>query len=196
MGEEIREARITSGLSQRMVGRLVGISHAHVSRIERGLVTGVSIDVLSKMLSVVGLELSVRAYPSGLPVRDAGHLALIERLRAVLPAGVRMRTEVPLRNDPAGRAWDVTVEPAGQPVRMELETRLRDVQALERRIALKAASDGPGRVVLVVADTRTNRRILAAHRGHLRERFPLGTREILAALRAGRCPSENGIVVL
>lgn len=195
LGEETREARIGAGLSQRALGRLVGISHTHVGRIERGEVPGLSVDLLARILSVLGLELSARAFPAGPPVRDAGHLALLARFRARLPAGLGLTTEVPVRADPHRRVWDGSMEPAGGSVRVEGETRLRDIQATERKIMLKAAQDG-SRIILLVSDTRTNRRILGDHQDHLSVNFPLGTREVLSHLRQGRCPPQNGIVVL
>ena len=36
IGEELREARLSAGLSQRQVGASAGISHTEVGRIERG----------------------------------------------------------------------------------------------------------------------------------------------------------------
>ena len=52
------------------------------------------------------------------------------------------------------------------------------------------------RIVLLLADTRHNRRVLREHREALRSTFPLDTRAVMAALRAGELPSANGIVVL
>jgi hypothetical protein len=73
---------------------------------------------------------------------------------------------------------------------------LSDLQAIDRRIALKMEDDGVDRVILVVADTRRNREILRQHRELLRSRFPLDSREILKELRAGRLPPHGGILVL
>lgn len=81
-------------------------------------------------------------------------------------------------------------------MRVEAETRLADGQALERRIALKIRDGGPGHVLLLVADTRSNRHALAALRGGLRATFPLEGRSVLAAVRDGRDPGANGVVVL
>jgi hypothetical protein len=93
---------------------------------------------------------------------------------------------IPIHGD--RRAWDA--------IAVEAETRLRDIQALERRIALKQRDGGVDVVILLVNDTAANRRVLAAHREALRARFPLDGRAILAALRAGRAPQDSGIVVL
>jgi hypothetical protein len=78
---------------------------------------------------------------------------------------------------------------------VEAETHLSDVQATERKIHLKQRDAGLPRAILLMRDSRHNRRVLAESPG-LRRAFPLGTRQILAALRAGRDPGADGIVVL
>jgi hypothetical protein len=81
-------------------------------------------------------------------------------------------------------------------VAVEAETPLRDVQALDRRLALKQRDGGIECLILLVADTRWNRELLGVHREDLRSRFPLDTRQVLLALRTGRAPGAGGIVVL
>jgi hypothetical protein len=61
---------------------------------------------------------------------------------------------------------------------------------------LKRRDAGANLVILLIADTAGNRRALRAHRESLRASFPLDTRAILAALRAGGAPKSSGIVVL
>ena len=78
-----------------------------------------------------------------------------------------------------------------------IETRIGDVQATERRLHRKLADDPHVRhLFLVLADTRHGRSVLATTRERLRVGFPLDTREVLAAFGAGRCPGANGIVVI
>ena len=60
---------------------MIGISHTQVIRIERGLAPLVDIDVVCRMASVLGYWLTLGLYPIASPVRDAGHLALLARLR-------------------------------------------------------------------------------------------------------------------
>ena len=149
--------------------------------------------------AVVGLDLAIRVYPVGDPIRDRAQLALLERFRRRLHPTVRWRTEVPLPLPGDLRAWDG--EAMGRTaypwrIRVEAETRLADGQALTRRLGLKIRDDPGGHVVLVVSDTRANRLALATIRVGSMELLPLGTREILAALAAGREPRGSGIVVL
>jgi hypothetical protein len=72
---------------------------------------------------------------------------------------------------------------------------LYDFQAQVRRIMLKMGDDGVEVVILLVADTHRNRRVLREFRELIRVQFPLDTREVLAALRAGRVPERSGIVI-
>ena len=107
-----------------------------------------------------------------------------------------MGTEVPLPIPGDRRAWDGFLRIDSVSIGIEAEARIRDVQAVDRRCALKRRDGGVDIVILVVADTRANRRMLSLHREALGANFPLDTRQILDALRAGRAPTASGIVVL
>ena len=141
LAEELREARLSAGVSQTSVATATGVSRQQISRVERAAAPKLSFVDASRMLSVVGRELAVRAYPVGPPIRDAAHVALLERLRARVSPAFRWRTEVPVALGDA-RAFDVCLEGAGVRIGVEAETRLRDLQALQRRIG------GNGFVVL------------------------------------------------
>ena len=69
LGRDLHAARLEHGLSQEAVGRATGLSDSEVGRIERGLIPSVSVTHCSRLLSVVGLELSARAFPAGSPIR-------------------------------------------------------------------------------------------------------------------------------
>ena len=196
LGEELREARLGSGLTQTAVGDAVGISHAEVSRIERGLARRVPYETLARTAAVLGLDLPLRAFPAGEPIRDAAQLGLLARLRALLKSVLRWRIEVPLRIPGDRRAWDAVIEGPGWRVPVEAETRLRDVQALSRRLALKKRDDRTDIVVLLVAGTRHNRHVLRLARADLAEDFPCSGRDALAALANGRPPPSSSIVLL
>ncbi|HXI79268.1 MAG TPA: hypothetical protein VNM34_00475 [Verrucomicrobiae bacterium] len=146
--------------------------------------------------AAVGRRFSGRAYPDGDPIRDAGQVHLLERFRRELPNSVPWRTEVPVPIPGDLRAWDGQCRFGRAVVGVGAETRLVDVQALDRRIGLKARDTDVAIVILLVADTVTNRRRLADHREALRPNFPLDTRAVLAAVRAARPPAASGIVVL
>jgi transcriptional regulator with XRE-family HTH domain len=195
-GSEIRLSRRGAGVSIRTAAASVGMSETMLGRIERGRLPNVTVRQLAIACAAVGLKFAARPYLDADPIRDAGHARLLERLHRELPAGTDWRTEVPLagRGDP--RAWDAQCRPGSVTIAIEAEMRLSDLQALDRRIALKRRDGNLALVVLLVADTVGNRRALAAHRESLRSSFPLDTRAVLAALRVGRAPTSSGIVVL
>lgn len=196
MGREIRGARASGGVSQREAGAVVGISHSQFGRIERGELEEVTVDQLSRACSAVGLRLLVRAVPDADPAMDAGQLALLGRFRKLLPVGTRFRTEVPLPLPGDRRSWDAVATFDGGDTAVEAETRLRDIQALDRRCALKSRDGRIERVILLVADTAHNRAMLDVHREDLRASFPLDGRQILPLVKAGRAPEASGIVLL
>ena len=78
---------------------------------------------------------------------------------------------------------------------VEAETRLSDLQAVERKAMLKKRDLGAERLILLVADTPNNRNVLDLH-PEIRERFPVGTRKSLAALSRGEDPGGDCVVVM
>lgn len=197
LGAEVREARTALGLSQRSVARAAGVSPTQLGRLERGEARNPSLAMICHTARALGLSASLKLYPAGVPVRDAAHLALLLRLEALLAAPLRMLREAGLPIEGDQRAWDAMIVGAGSPGFAEGESRLGDLQAVSRRIALKVRDDGRGSVViLVVARTRHNQRVLREQRESLRAQFPLDGAAIARALRAGRIPSASGILLI
>jgi hypothetical protein len=153
---------------------------------------------LARLLAVVGLDLSARAFPVGTPIVDAAQRKLLEMLRRRTSPNLTGRFEVPLPIHGDLRAWDavVSAEKAGR-VAIEAETKLRNLQALQRRVPLKKRDDPSiGAVVLLIAGTRANRAVLRVEEDSLTSDYPTPRRELLDSLSAGNLPSGNGIVVL
>jgi transcriptional regulator with XRE-family HTH domain len=196
LGRDLREARVAAGLSQATVGRAAGLSRSRVSRIERGHVLRVPLLTLARVLGVVGLELSARAFAAGQPIRDRAHLDLLERLRSRLGPGVGWQVEVPLPIPGDQRTWDALIACTARRIGVEAEMRPTDLQALTRRVALKRRDGGVDCVVLLLADTRWNRAVIREHRESLRSSFPVDGRSALAALAAGRAPDGDALVLL
>ena len=196
IGEELREARLRAGLTQRQLGAAVGISHTGVSRIELGRAPHVSYETLVVMATVLGLDLPLRAYPSGEPIRDAGQIPLLGKLRSRLASSLAWRTEVLLRIPGDRRAWDGVIGGAGWEVPVDAEARLHDVQAWNRREALKRRDDNRDVVILLVADTRHNRHVLRLVAADLASEYPVRGADALAALAAGERPAGSAIVLL
>jgi transcriptional regulator with XRE-family HTH domain len=196
VGEEFREGRLAAGLTQRQVGAAAGISHAQISRIELGRAPGVPFVTLAVIAAVLGLDLPLRTFSSGDPIRDAAQVALLARIRAFLPLNLTWRSEVPLAIPGDRRAWDGEIRGVGWRLPLDAETRLRDVQALARRAALKRRDDGDPTILLVVADTRHNRRVLRLAAADLASAFPLAGSIALAGLSEGKPPSASAIVLV
>ena len=196
LGEEIRAARRASGLSLAECATAAGISGAELSRIERGLAPWLDVLTASRVCAVVGLDLSVRAFPGGNPVRDAAHAPMLAAFRDLLGPGLRLRAEVPVTDGRDARAWDGVIDDRTSEAAVELESKVTDGQSLARRLALKQRDGQVSRLILVILDTRTNRAALRLASPVLESQFPLHDREIRSALSAGRLPEEGGIVLL
>jgi transcriptional regulator with XRE-family HTH domain len=191
---EWREQRLSAGLTQRAVGRAIGLSREAYGRVERGAVADVGLATAARISAALGTQLSVKAFPLGAPIRDAAHIELLTRFELELAPAWRRRRESPIAGEDR-RAWDLRLD-GPVSVGVEAETRPRDLQALQRRMNLKQRDSGVQRMILLVAGTRQNRARLRELLPVLRGDFPLGTREMLDALRRGIDPGANGIVVI
>jgi hypothetical protein len=78
---------------------------------------------------------------------------------------------------------------------IELEMRLRDVQAMRRRHELKRRDDPTEHFLLLVADTRHNRRVLAEFEDLFADLARLRPSIVRTALNAGRHPSTGLLLV-
>ena len=195
LGNEHRIARVNAGLSLRAVAGPTRTSHQQVLRFERGSLPNASVADVGAWCGVVGLDLVLRAYPGGDAVRDTGQQRLLGRLRVRIHPDLGWRTEVALAIDGDRRAWDAVIRGSGWAAPVEAETILDDLQALERRLNLKRRDGGMDHVILVVADTRRNRRALlsapAAFPG-----FDRNARHVLRALARGAPPDASAVLIL
>lgn len=196
LGHEIRDARRQHGLAQSEVGRAVGVTGPSVSRIERGLFGRVSVEQLARVMAVVGLELSARAYPGGEPLRDEAHAELLTDFSLRLHRSLRMTLEAPLPIAGDQRAWDALIRGPDFRVAVEAETAPRDAQALIRRINLKARDSNPDSVILLVRDTERTRRFLRQSEPLLAASFPVPGRRALELLGAGVAPGGGAVILL
>lgn len=195
-GRELHDARLGLDLSQGAAARSIGMSASAWSRLERGMAPNLPVVDLARALAVVGLDLHVRAYPGGHPLRDRAHLDLLERLRIRLAHEIRWQTEVPLPNPGDRRAWDALMLVAGIRVGVEAETRPRDAQELQRRLASKRRDGRVDHVILLLANTRHDRIFLNAAGHGLLADFPVPGHEALRRLAAGEDPGGSAIILL
>jgi len=192
---DFRRSRVGAGLSLRAVSEAAGVDHARIWRFKRGAFGELTYGDVAALGAVVGLDVRLRAYPAGDPIRDAGQARLLARLKIRLHPSLPLATEVALPIEGDLRAWDAVVRGPGWRIGVEAETVLDDLQALERRLALKRRDGDVDHVILLIADTARNRRALRSAPAAFAD-LPLRTREVMAALGQGRDPGASGIVIL
>lgn len=191
---DLSRARRAAGISDEIIARACGTSRWTVARIINGTQPASAVE-LAAIGAVVGLDVRLHAYPAGDPIRDAGQQRLLERFRGHLPQSIAMRTEVPLPIEGDLRAWDAMLRTRTWEKPVEAETAIDDVQAQERRLRLKIRDGGADGVILVISDTRRNRRAIDAAPSAFQD-FDRDARRVLADLRAGRDPGGSTILLL
>ena len=154
-----------------------------------------TLDLVARMAAALGNQLAASLYADGDPLRDRAHLALLARLRKRLAPSLRWRVEIPIPIAGDRRSGDATISAARWTALVEAETRLGDLQQVERRAAAKQRDLGAERLILLVSDTRHNRAVLRLH-PELAERFPIDQRRCLSALAQGEDPDGDAIIVL
>jgi hypothetical protein len=191
---ELARAQRSAGLNDEDVARACRMSRWTVARIVDGR-RRASVVELAAIGATVGRDIRLHAYPAGDPIRDAGQQRLLDRFRARLHPGLEMRTEVPLPIEADLRAWDAVIRGVGWRRPAEAETVLDDIQALERRLALKVRDGGVDGVILVIANTPRNRRALPAAPGSF-SGFDRNARRVLSDLATGRDPGGSSLILL
>jgi transcriptional regulator with XRE-family HTH domain len=198
VGGEFREKRLSLGLSQAFVANACRISRSRYAWIEAGRIDSLTIVELHQIASVLGLDVSLRIFPGGAPLRDSAQVGRLGRLLSLVQPPLVVRTEVPLPVATGRweqRAWDAVISGHGERTAVELEMRLRDLQATERRATLKRRDDPTDHFLLVVAATRGNRGVLAEVPGAFPDLSRLRLADVRRALEAGVHP-PTGLVLL
>ena len=196
VGAEIRDARVNRDLTLRAVCDAVGVSASTGSRLERGLLDHVDVMLLARICSVVGLDLSIKTYPGGQPIRDAAQMALLRRFSKGLHPSLAWATEVPLPGVGDQRAWDGLVRGSGWSFGVEIETAPRDGQATLRRLALKVRDGRVDGVLLVLPDSRQARTFLHEIDVVAQSSFPVPGARALELLRVGADPGGSALVIV
>jgi transcriptional regulator with XRE-family HTH domain len=200
LGRSFRAVRVRKGLRQADVASAAGVSQDSVSRVERGLMGGMTVDRIRAIGQALGMVLDITPRWSGGELDrllGARHSALHEAVAARfarLP-GWTVVPEVTFsifgeRGAIDILAWHV---PTRTLLVIELKTELVDVQELlgtldrKRRLAPKIGADrgwNPAFVAtwVILADGRTNRRRVDAHRTVLRASLPADGRGMNAWL--------------
>ena len=198
LGDEFRERRLQLNRSQAAIAATCLVSRLHYGRIENGKVVNLGLLEINRIAAVLGLTPSIRLYPSGPPIRDAGQATLLQRFLATARPPLTYRLEVGLPahgNHVEQRAWDAVLFGGGPRTAIELEMRLRDLQSVLRRVDLKRRDDPTASFLLLVADTRSNRLVLAEFAGLLSDLPRLRASAVRRAMEAGIHP-PTGIVLV
>jgi transcriptional regulator with XRE-family HTH domain len=194
---ETRDTRLAVGLSQEDLARAAGISRWRLGRIERGNADNLTIGETCRLLRAVGLMAHLSTSPTGERVRDGASLRILARFAKLVVPPLLLPREVLLPGRDELRAWDANVLDGRDRAFVEVVSRLGDMQALARYLAIKMRDDGRSPVlILVVGRTAANHAVLKAHREALRQMLPLDGAAIARSLRAGRLPTASGIIVL
>src|SRR3954447_13650681 len=196
----VRALRIRRGWRQADLAREAKLSRSVVGPLERGERVGLTLDAVDAVAEALGatVHLDVRWQGEGLDrLLDEGHARLVDRVVAWLrAAGWDVAVEVSFARGGERGSIDVM---AWHPVRralvvIEVKSVTPDMQAmlygLDRKARLgpelaraRGWDERSTARVLVVWDTRTNRRRIEAHAASVRAAPPAGRREVLAWLR-------------
>jgi transcriptional regulator with XRE-family HTH domain len=189
-GRTFRAARLKRGWRQVDLADRAGVSRGSVSRIERGQIEELSFGIIRRVARALdmGLELMPRSRRADLDrVLSARHSALAEAMLAsfALLSGWVVRPEVSFsiwgeRGIVDLLAWHA---PTGTLLVIELKTAIVDVGEIlgtfdrKLRLARQVAEELGWRVSsvsgwLVVANSMSNRRRVAEHRGTFRAALP------------------------
>jgi hypothetical protein len=172
-----------------------------VSRAERGHAGGLRLNDVERMAAALGARLEVRLWWHGEAVDrllDAAHASLVESIVARLrAAGWIVETEITF--DVRGERGSIDVLAWHPPYRtllvVEVKSAFGDIQAtlvtLDRKarlgplIARRRFGWEVQRTarILVVADTRTNRRVVERHAALFASAFPVRSRAVASWLR-------------
>lgn len=211
VGGEVRSGRLRRRLTQAQVGAKVGLSQSAVSRLERGLGGGLSLDTWQRVGLAIDRPVVVAFQRDVLgDTVDAGHLAMQELvLRLGRTAGYVGRFELATRPAEPWRSTDVGLlaDSAHRMILVECWNTIGDVGAAARSSerkraeadAVAAARWGvePYAVgaVWVVRVTARNRALVARYPEVFAVRFPASSSGWVRALTEGSPPPiEAGLV--
>lgn len=149
------------------------------------------------MGAVLGLDLTASFHPAGDAVRDRDHQKRRGRVvRLIASPPYAITNEAPFPGMDVIRSWDLMLRLDDLLVGIELETRVRDIQACVRRIRAREKHGGVHEIVVVLAGIAHNRSIANELRVALGSRLATDPRQITAALRAGRPVSRSGVTLV
>ena len=196
---ELRNQRTTFDVSMDALASQLGCSKSTVSRRLAGQ-DATTVVGLSELASALGMEVSVGLHPVGDPIRDAGQRGTGKRFDAILAPAWAVTDEVPFPMAGDQRAWDkfLRLRESIPPylVGVDIEARIRDIQALVRRTRLRERDGGVDAILIVLSDSATNRRLVDELRHSLGGSYATLPRTIFRQLRSGETLSGSGMILV
>ncbi len=210
LGREVRAARKRRRLTQEALGDRVGVGRMTVSRLERGLGGGLSLDAWQRIAIALGtrLHVSIPRDADEQPA-DAGHLAMQELvLRLARARGASAFVELPTKPAEPWRSIDVAIADDTRHLLTIVEcwNTIGDIGAAARGSNRKLAEGeaiaaarwaGSGRAALVwiIRASARNRALVARYPEVFAARFPGSSTAWARALAGGaEPPREPGLV--
>lgn len=211
LGAELRAARIRRHLTQTALGARVGLSQAAISRAERALGGGMTLDAWQRIAIALGTTLRVNLPRDPLAeTADAGHLAMQELvLRLGRDAGATGLIELPTKPAEPWRSIDVALvdDAHRRLIVVECWNTIGDVGGAARSSTRKLAEaddlatarwgEHPHAtgLVWVVRATARNRALVALYPQVFAARFPGSSARWVRAITHGeQPPTEPGLV--
>ena len=197
---EIHDARVVGGLSQARIAAAMGSSQQAYARFEGERFKDLGLTQLSVVASVLGYEVSVGLHPIGDGIRDRAQQTVGKRFDADLSDAWHVTNEALLPGTGEQRAWDkllkLVAESPPYLVGVDIESKVWDVQALVRRTRGRERDGHVDEILIVLADTAHNRRVVDELRTALGPAYVTPAREILRTLRLGQRLVGSGVVLV
>jgi transcriptional regulator with XRE-family HTH domain len=189
-GEEIREIRLRTGISQAALARAIGVSRSVICRMEQGD-PNVSARIRARAVSALGGDFRIAVYPGGAPlIHDAAHAGIVEAVLSLCDPTWRPTVESPVPG-PGRRSTDLRLDRGHDVVLIEVETHVRALEAIIREGAEKRAAVAETaiaglriHVVLALPPSRHHRTLVRAHPGIIAVVFPADHEALARALTA------------
>jgi transcriptional regulator with XRE-family HTH domain len=198
LADELRIARVASGMTQSQLASAAGLTQAFVSGVERAVRTP-SIDAACRLAAAVGHELSIRLFPaSGVPLRDSGQLEIANAIAASAHRSWHPHLELPVASNDR-RAADLVLVGPDEVLHLEIERQIVDLQAQLRaaklkRDALASRFVEPVRLVIVLPERRSSRDVVAKLGPLVERTMPARSAAVRRAILNGLPLGTDGIL--
>jgi transcriptional regulator with XRE-family HTH domain len=207
LADDVRRLREDAGVSRAELAAAAGVDLAYLCRIEDGRARP-TIDVLVRLATVLGADLSARLYPNtGPTIRDRHQARILEALLSELQSRWQPHLEVVVRSPARGWIDAVLHDRAAETVvASEIQSDLRRLEQLLRWLPEKVASlpswEGWAQLgavaatsqLLIVRSTKATRAIGREFARQLAAAYPAHPADAIAAL-TGAAPWPGNALI-